>query len=138
MRYFLTGLGLFILLSLFVRTWYVNTNKAKEIALNQSPITQYEEDDEVPIDTFVGAIMLEENLLLKSFDYEEIEKVVKMMEFDTSASLQIYVADQLDKVKVENTLATILSDQGILATRFRFLRKPSEITNDFQVLFQLK
>ncbi|HHB79053.1 MAG TPA: hypothetical protein ENK85_07455 [Saprospiraceae bacterium] len=137
MRYFLTGFGLFLLMSLFVRSWYVNTSQRHDIQINQSPITPKGVVYGTPALDYEGSILLEDNYLLKYRDYEEIERVVQALRMNPEAELDVIMTAETDSAKFRRMLSTILTDQAVLETRFHFLRKPSMLTNKFQVLFQV-
>ncbi len=135
MRYFLTGLGLFLLMTLFVRAWFIESSKPPKVVINESPIAPKDIVQKTPGVIFSGVIMLKDNLLLKSADYQEIEKAVKTLRKYPKAKLDIFTPIHVDSAKINNTFRTIFADQGILATRFQFLRKQSK---DFQILLQVK
>jgi len=138
MRYLLTGLGLFLLMTFFVWAWFIKTNTAPKVVINESPIALVDEIHKVPEAIYTGTIILKDNLLLKSIDYQEIEKAVNALGQHPKARLDIYPPSHVDTAKINSTLRTILTDQGVLATRFQFLRKPSKLTKEFQILLQVK
>ena len=138
MRYLLTGLGLFLLLTLFIRAWFVKTNQAPETIVQESPTPPKDEVYTSPQIIFSGSIILKDNLLLKPVDYQEIENVVKILKKNTESQLDIYTPNNVNTAKIRHTLRTILTDQGILETQFQFLRKQFKLTNEFQILMEVK
>lgn len=138
MRYLLVGFGLFLLLTLFVRIWFIETTKPSRKIINESPLTQIDTVPSPQKPIFSGTIILKDNLLLKSVDYQEIESAIKTLRKYPKAKLDIYLPNNVDTAKINNTLRTILTDQGVLATRFQFLRKPTKLTKEFQILMQVK
>ncbi len=136
MRYFLTGLILFLIMAFFVRSWYVqqfNTPEKEAIILkkvNQSP------EDSLKV-IFSDFFILDDNLLLKPDDYSMIARVVAVLRQKPKTKLIVSMSEALNAPKVKNTLTTILEDQGIKETRFQFLRKPSKRIDLHKVLFQV-
>lgn len=136
MRYFLTGLILFLIMAFFVRSWYVqqfNTPEKEAIILkkvNQSP------EDSLKV-IFSDFFILDDNLLLKPDDYSMIARVVAVLRQKPNSKLIVSMSEALNAPKVKNTLTTILEDQGIKETRFQFLRKPSKRIDLHKVLFQV-
>ncbi len=138
MRYFLTGFGLFLLMTLFVRTWYVETNRPPKVIVNESPKTLSDTSQKTPEVIFSGDIILKDDLLLKPIDYQEIEKAIVALRKYPPSKLDIFLPIGLDTSNLDNTLRTILTDQGILATRFQFLRKQAKLTKELQISLQVK
>lgn len=137
MRYLMTGLGLFLLMTLFVRAWYVKNTTPPKVVVNESPKAPKDMVFKAPAAIYSGTIILQDNLLLKSFDYQEIEKAINALHKHPETKLDISTLGDVDSTKINSILRTILTDQGVLATRFQFLRKQTTLPKGIKILLRV-
>ena len=141
MRYFLSGFGLFILLTVFVRSWYIqqrNQPKEQIVTINTSPVSLEGETNTALNSLYSDKIILEDNLLLKTTDYETLNQLVLVMHQYSESNLTVSFSENIDTAKIENIFGGILADQGVLETRIHFLRKPFKLSNGQMVLLSVQ
>ncbi len=97
--------------------------------MNTSPVSLEDNIEIDPNALFSDKIILEDNLLLHTTDYETLDQLVQVMHEHNESNLTVYLAANIDTTKIENILGEILTDQGVLETRIRFLRKPIKLSN---------
>ncbi|GEM_PF-5812485 len=125
MRYFLSGFGLFLLLAFFVSNWYAY----RPVRASMSDV-----ETEMP-----GAVIkLGPDMLLRTADYEVMDRLARRMRHQPQAILRVEVrAPEAQLYRVQNMLTVIFQDQGVDSTRIDFFRTITDPKVPSEVLFRI-